>query len=283
MSFAKEVKNEIINSDFYEYDEKKYILLGALSTTLRVKKGKIEFIVKNDILNNYLQELFLEIYKKNIYDCDFQFFCEIFRNIEDQQYMIPNIELNNTNLVKKFITGIYIGCGSISNPYTNYHLEMKTGSSKLSFFVINSLNKFNINAKINIRVENYYIYIKEAEQISDFLKLCSTTQALLKFEDLRVVKDVRNRINRKVNCELANLNKIIETGLKQQEDILLVKEKKGLESLSKKLYDVAIIRLEDEQLSFSEIGEMVEPKVSKSTVCKRLKKISDLADELRGV
>ncbi len=283
MSFTSIVKLEIINQTFSDLEHKEYILKGLLSSTLKIHDDKFELTGKNDIVNNFLNSLYLELYNKEIYDCTTNEFSGLFRNFDEHKYMIPNIKLSNYGLLKCFLIGIYLGSGSLIDPETRYHLEMRTGSEKLSYFVINILDKFDIKAKINVRKTNYYVYIKEAEHISDFLKLCGATHALLQFEELRVVKDVRNKINRKVNCELANLNKVIETGLKQQQDILLVKEKMGLQSLPKKLYDVAVIRLEDEQLSFNEIGEMLTPKISKSTVCKRLGKIAEIADELRGV
>ncbi len=283
MSFTTEVKKEIIKIEFLDLEHKTYLLQGLLSATLKVHEEKLEVIVKNDAINNYINMLFGEVYNQGIDSIEIDTVSKLFRNFEEQQYMIPNIKLSNKHLLKYFLVGIYLGCGSLIDPETSYHLEMKTGSEKLSYFVINMLDKFGISAKISVRNKISYVYVNDAEGISDFLKLCGATHALLQFEELRVVKDVRNSINRKVNCELANLNKVIETGLKQQNDISLIKTKMGLESLPKKLYDVAVIRLEDEQLSFIEIGEMLSPKISKSTVCKRLKKISDLAEELRGV
>ncbi len=283
MSFTSNVKLEIIQTKFSDFEHKEYVLKGLLASTLKIHGDKFELTGKNDIVNNFLNSLYLELYNKEMNECEVEEFSDLFRNFDEQKYMIPNIKLSNHGLLKCLLIGIYLGSGSLTDPETRYHLEMRTGSEKLSYFVINILDKFDIKAKINVRKTNYYVYIKEAEHISDFLKLCGATHALLQYEDLRVVKDVRNKINRKVNCELANLNKVIETGLKQQQDILLVKEKMGLQSLPKKLYDVAVIRLEDEQLSFNEIGEMLTPKISKSTVCKRLGKITEIAEELRGV
>ncbi len=283
MSFTSKVKSEIIRAGFFEDEHKVYLLHGLLSSTLKINDTKPELIVKNNAINNYINMLFYEIYGNSIDKLDIETIGELFRNFEEQQYMIPNIKLSDKNLLRYFLVGIYLGCGSLIDPETSYHLEMKTGSEKLSYFAISILDKFGISAKISVRNRVFFVYINDAEGISDFLKLCGTTQALLQFEELRVVKDVRNSINRKVNCELANMNKVIETGLKQQNDIVLVKERVGLHSLPQKLYDVAVIRLENEQLSFLEIGEMLSPKVSKSTVCKRLKKISELAEELRGV
>ncbi len=283
MSFTSKLKSEIIQIQITDLEQKTYLLQGLLCSTLKVTEEKYEIIVKNSSINNYINMMFNEVFPKGIEDVDTQTVSNLFRNFEEQQYMIPNIKLSNKNLLKQFLVGMYIGCGSLIDPETSYHLEMKTGSEKLSYFVINILDKFDISAKISVRNKVFYVYINDAEGISDFLKLCGATHALLQFEDLRVVKDVRNSINRKVNCELANMNKVIETAIKQQKDITLVKEKVGLHSLPKKLYDVAVIRLEDEQLSFIEIGEMLSPKVSKSTVCKRLKKISEMAEELRGV
>lgn len=283
MSFTSEVKKEIIITSDYNFEQKKYVLFGLLSSILKVQNNIYEFTVKNIDIDNYSRDLFEEVYDNKIEECGNDFIQTLFRNYDDCQYMIPNIKLNNKMLLKNFLIGIYLGCGSLINPKNSYHLEMKTGSEKLSYFVINILDKFGISAKINFRKNTHYVYINDAENISDFLKLCGAINAIINFEELRIVKDMRNNVNRKVNCELANLNRVLETGLKQKNDILIIQEKVGLSSLPNKLYEVAVIRLEDEQLSFSEIGEMIIPKISKSTVCKRLKKISEIAEDLRGV
>lgn len=283
MSFTSELKNEILNANKYSFEQKKYVLFGLLSSILKVQNNVYEFNIKNENIDKYTHDLFKEVYNRDIKDLDNEFMQTLFRNYDDCKYMIPNIKLNDIELLKAFITGIYLGCGTLIDPQTSYHLEMKTGSEKLSYFVINILDKFGISAKINFRKNMHYIYINDAENISDFLKLCEVTKFFISFEELRILKDMRNKVNRKVNYEIANLNKVIETGLKQKNDILLIKEKKGLSSLPNKLYEVAIIRLDDEQLSFKEIGDMIVPKISKSTVCKRLKKISEIAEELRGV
>ncbi|MFB0972310.1 MAG: DNA-binding protein WhiA, partial [Neofamilia sp.] len=144
------------------------------------------------------------------------------------------------------------------------------------------INKWNLNAKIATRKSSFIVYLKEAEQISDFMALIGTSQSLLKFENVRIVKDLRNNVNRVVNCETANINKTITASMKQIEDINFIKDLGKFDLLSEDIKEVANLRIENEDFSLNEIAELTNGEYSRSGVNYRLKKISGLAEKLRG-
>ena len=144
------------------------------------------------------------------------------------------------------------------------------------------MNHFDLNAKTIERKKGYVTYLKEAEKISDFLNLVGATQAMLKFEDVRIVRDMRNSVNRIVNCETANLNKTIGAALRQVDNIRYIDNTIGLDQLPEKLREIARLRVEYQDVTLKELGEMVSTGVvSKSGVNHRLRKIDEIADGLR--
>jgi DNA-binding protein WhiA len=144
------------------------------------------------------------------------------------------------------------------------------------------IQSFGIDAKTILRKKYHVVYMKESEAIVDLLNIMEAHVALMKLENLRILKELRNTVNRRVNCETANINKTLDSSRKQQEDILLLKEKYGLENLPKGLQQIAQIRLEEPEASLKELGEMLEPPIGKSGVNHRLRKLSELADKLKS-
>ncbi|NMB28168.1 MAG: DNA-binding protein WhiA, partial [Tissierellia bacterium] len=146
----------------------------------------------------------------------------------------------------------------------------------------NIINSFNLNSKIVIRKENHVVYLKEGEQIADILNIIGAHQSLLKFEDIRIFKDMRNNINRLVNCETANLGKTINASLRQVENIQYIDNRIGIEKLPKNLQEIALLRLKYREASLKELGKMLEPPVGKSGVNHRLRRIDEIAEDLKG-
>ena len=175
----------------------------------------------------------------------------------------------------------FIKSGSINDPNKKYHLQImfKTKSKAQDMQMI--LSKFDINARIIKREDEYMLYLKDGEEISNFLALIGANTSVLKFEEIRVIKETRNDINRKVNCETANLNKTINASVKQIEDIKLIKKKRKFASLPENLKEIANIRLENPDIPLSELGKLLKEPIGKSGVNHRLKKISEIAEELR--
>ncbi|MBQ7668973.1 MAG: DNA-binding protein WhiA [Clostridia bacterium] len=173
-------------------------------------------------------------------------------------------------LKKAFLTG-----GSIADPKKSYHLEILTDTEKLAKNIISILKEFGIEAKFLEKKYKYVVYIKSSEAIALFLNVIGAHNALFKYEDEKVMHEINNNINRVVNCETANIEKVVETALRQIEII----KKIGIENLPENLQEVARIRVENPEMSLKEIGDMMTPKLGKSGVNHRLKKIEKLAEE----
>ncbi len=254
-----------------------FILIKDLyNTNVEVMVRKNKQLKKNNnyiiIINN------TEITKKILEDIGFLTDENSFFDIN---YKIPEKLVEGRCCKRAYIRGAFLGGGSISNPEKAYHLEFVTNNHEHSVELSNIINSFNLNSKIIMRKENYIIYLKEGEQISDILNIIGAHQALLKFEDIRVLKDIRNNINRIVNCETANLDKTINASLKQVNNIEIIEEKMGIGKLPKNLQEIAYLRLEHRGASLKELGNMLDPPLGKSGINHRFRKIEEIADKLR--
>ncbi|SDZ34780.1 hypothetical protein SAMN05421736_11098 [Evansella caseinilytica] len=194
------------------------------------------------------------------------------------------------SLIKKecckraYLRGAFLAAGSVNNPDTSsYHLEIFSLYEEHNRSLCELMNYFHLNAKMLERKKGFILYLKEGEKISEFLNIIGAHQALLRFEDVRIMKDMRNSVNRLVNCETANLNKTVGAALRQVENIRYIKEEVGLHVLPEKLREIAELRIEHRDVTLKELGEMVKSgKVSKSGVNHRLRKIDEFASKLRA-
>ena len=184
-------------------------------------------------------------------------------------------------LARLCIREAFIQSGSINDPNKKYHLQIMFKKKTKADEMKKLLSNFHILAKIIKKENEYMLYIKDGEAISEFLALIGANNSVLKFEEVRVIKETRNEINRIVNCETANLNKIIEVAVKQIEDIKLIKKKNKFNMLPESLQEIANVRMENPDMSLSELGKKLKQPISKSGVNHRLKKISAIAEELR--
>ena len=175
-----------------------------------------------------------------------------------------------------------MGAGSISNPKSKYHLEIVFQTEENALKINHILNHFEINRKVLQRAKNYIVYIKDGEDISNFLAFIGANKSVLKFEENRVIRDVRNNVNRIVNCETANLNKVIQTAVKQIEDIKLIKKKNKFNDLNAGEKELAELRLKNPEASLTELGKMLKKPISKSGVNHRMRAIEELANELKS-
>ncbi|KAA9302257.1 sporulation regulator WhiA [Aerococcus sp. HMSC072A12] len=213
---------------------------------------------------------------------------EILSDMEilDRLMIIPKIPQSikaNPRLAKAYLRGAFLAAGSVNNPETSsYHLEIYSIHQSHNQDIIDLMNVYHLNARQIERRSGYISYLKEAEKISDFLALLGANQAILRFEDVRVMRDMRNSINRIVNCESANLNKTVTAAGKQIENINYIEDRVGLAELPVKLREIAEARLKHPGASLKELGETLESgPVSKSGVNHRLRKINQFAEELR--
>jgi len=191
------------------------------------------------------------------------------------------------NLVKKrcdkkaYLRGAFLAGGSINNPEGTYHLEIVSNDQQHADSLCQLVNRFKLGAKVSMRKNWYVVYIKESEHIVDFIGFIGAHHALLEFENVRVLKDVRNQVNRLVNCETANLDKVVDAAVRQLQNIQLIMDTIGLKALPSTLRDMAELRLEHPDASLKELGEMLRPKVGKSGVNHRMRKIDELAERIR--
>lgn len=184
---------------------------------------------------------------------------------------------------RAYLRGAFLAGGSVNNPETSsYHLEIYSSDRDHADSLTELMNYFQLNSKTIERKKGFITYLKEAEKISDFLSVAGAHSALLKFEDVRIIRDMRNSVNRLVNCETANLNKTIDAALRQVENIRFIDSIIGVEQLPERLKEIARLRVEYQDVTLKELGEMVSTgKVSKSGVNHRLRKIDEIAESLR--
>lgn len=183
---------------------------------------------------------------------------------------------------KAFIKGAFLMCGTIIAPEKRYHLEFVTSHCVLSEDFYKLLRAENLNAKRIMRKSNYVLYFKQSDDIADVLGICGSVSHLMEFHNIRILKDMRNNVNRIVNCENANMDKTLDAAFKQRRCIEFLKDSGALESLSPALKEIAEIRLENTDLSLSELGKLVTPNLTRSGVNHRLKKLCDIAEKLKS-
>lgn len=182
---------------------------------------------------------------------------------------------------RAFIRGAFLSSGSMSDPKKAYHLEIVLSSLDKAEQLRDMIQTFSIDAKIVMRKKNYVVYIKEGSQIVDLLNVMEAHIALMNLENVRILKEMRNSINRQVNCEAANINKTVTAASKQMDDILYIRDTIGLGDLADGLEDIARLRIEYPEASLKELGAMLLPPIGKSGVNHRLRKLSMIADQLR--
>lgn len=191
------------------------------------------------------------------------------------------------DLIKKscckraYLRGAFLGGGSISNPEKTYHMEFVANAIEHADEVMKLINSFELNAKVIQRKNSFVVYLKEGEQIVDLLNIIGAHTALLELENVRIYKEVRNNVNRLVNCETANLNKTVDAAVRQIDSIKLIQQKVGLRKLPPNLREIAELRINYPDVSLKELGEMLNPPIGKSGVNHRLRKIEKIAEELR--
>ena len=291
MSFSKNVKEELSKiSNLANKDVVKSELIGYLITNnINVKNNKIKYSTESEYNINRFAKLLNNV-NVSKYEIDIQgkvFSINVNEKIELEEidYIDNNVVINdkftqfcnNEILEKALVRGTFLGSGSINNPEKIYHLEIILNCEKSVENVYTILKKYDIKMK----KLNNTLYLKEGEEISKFLAFIGANSAVLKFEEIRVIRDMRNNVNRLVNCETANLNKTINAALKQIEDIKFIKKMKRFSELPENVREVADLRLEYPEISFVELGKLLSNPVGKSGVNYRLKVISNFAEELR--
>lgn len=277
MSFSSEVKQEL--SSINTYSKSNLIeaeLIGYLmSANIKEENEKIEFITENEF---NIERIYKILFKLKIeYEPETRRKTFVAKINKPNLRNIENLETEEEK--KALIRGIFLGSGSINDPTKKYHLEILSKNKDVAQYIQNILKSFNIKAKILER--NNTIYIKEGEEISKFLAFIGAQKAVLKYEEIRVMREIRNNVNRQVNCETANLNKTISASVMQIEAINYLKKVKKYEELPTGLQEIAELRLEYPEMSLKDLGSLLEKTLGKSGVNHRLKKIIEIADEAK--
>lgn len=196
---------------------------------------------------------------------------------------VPMALLKDDLMIRSYLRGAFLAGGSVNNPETSrYHLEIYSLYEEHNEMIAQMINRYHLNARTTARRSGYIVYLKEAEKIAEFLQLIGATNGMLKFENIRIVRDMRNSVNRLVNCENANMDKVANASNRQIENIRLIDSMVGLDSLPEKLRAIAETRLAHQEVSLKELGVLVPGgPISKSGVNHRLRKLNAYAEELR--
>jgi hypothetical protein len=209
------------------------------------------------------------------------------RLISDRQDGFEEIQVFDPMVVwqpccrRAFLRGGFLAAGSMSDPLKSYHFEVVCSSRMLANQMRTVMCGFAMDAKIVQRKKSYVVYLKDGSQIVDILNIMEAHISLMKLENVRILKEMRNRVNRNVNCETANINKTVSAAVKQVEDITYLRDTIGLERLSDGLEEIAMVRLAHPEATLKELGELLSPPVGKSGVNHRLRKLSEMAEKVR--
>lgn len=308
MSFASQIKNEIIKIQSDQCCKKAELaaiirMNGVLFVSKRVfsldvqtENAAIARRIYTLIKENYDYPIELLVRKKmklkknNVYIVRIKYDVKGFLTKLSIKFTNDKIEQSITedifqdNCCKRaYLRGAFLSRGSVNNPETSsYHLEVFNFYKEHNDELKALMNSFKLHARQIQRRNGYIVYLKEAEKITEFLNIVGAHNALFKFEDVRIVRDMRNSVNRLVNCETANLNKTIQASVRQVESIKLIDEIIGLENIPARLREIAETRLKYPEVTLKELGELIPSgKLSKSGVNHRLKKIEEMAEEAR--
>lgn len=311
MSFSLEIKEELeTRIDTAKHCQiAEFAAIMAFCGKVRRRTGGLmglELTTENEVVRRKVVELAIKAFSAseesfeveyegknnriiNIFINDEKLIAKILMAIKwcDDNFTVVEPVFVNHRIIQKecckraFIRGAFLAAGSISDPNKSYHYEIVCECEEDAVQMQELLKFFNLDAKIIQRKRNYVTYIKEGNNITDVLNIMGAFVSQMKLYNVMILKGMRNDVNRKVNCETANLNKTIEAAVKQIRDIEYVRDTVGLESLSDGLREVAEIRLKNPDMKLKDIGELLNPPVGKSGVNHRLRKISELAQKLR--
>jgi len=310
MSFSSEIKEELTKVVNKDDNCKLAELAGFMVTNCIVTKENEEFVLKMSTENpstirrayNAFKSFYgviadtniekEKVISDNLYylkisdKADLEkIFKDSFININvSLQVVIDDKDIirKNDMSIKAFLRGVFIGAGSIVNPNTRYHLEIVANNHDNALFITSMIQELGITGKIIKRKKDFVIYLKGAESISIFLAAIGANKGTLTFEETRVIKDMRNKINRLNNFENANFDKTLDASLTQLEDISVIKKKRKFEKLPDPLKQLARLRMSYKEATLEELGNMLEPKLSRAGVSHRFKKIKQIADDLRN-
>lgn len=297
MSFSNDVRREICSA-VSDNDKRFVCLYGMLLFSRTLSPEHICFQTESSISAEFFGSLFRNVFRYNpechensrkdgtiLYSYDIndkKIIDEIYQTYKFINVRTINSEIIVTNSIGGFTAGIFLACGSVNDPSKEYHLEFSVPGEVLSEELIVLLGDIGVNAKTTIRRGQYIVYIKDSESIEDTLTFMGAQNCTLEIMNVKIYKDVRNKANRIANCDTANIDKVIKASMRQIEDIKLIDKVDGLDSLSAELREVAVMRLDNVDMSLQEIGDNLSVPISRSGVNHRFKKIAVIAEKIRG-
>ena len=276
MSFSQSVKEELC-SVITDRDKEYACLYGMLLFCRRFSAEEIQFQTENRLAKNgsslYSLTVPAEPDREEL----------IFRFRISSSKLIHRIQedIIDNNNVFAFLAGAFISCGSVTEPIKEYHLEFAVPFEELCTDLKKLLERLGIMSKYVERKGLYVLYFKGSEDIEDMLTLMGATKSSIELMNVKILKDVRNKANRIANCDAANIERTLKASEKQIEDIEYIMNTEGLESLTPELRNMAELRLENPDVSLKELGEMLDKPVGRSGANHRLKKLMEIADQIR--
>lgn len=201
--------------------------------------------------------------------------------IAEEFSAVKNLVIQHGCCKRAFIRGAFLAAGSVSNPEKSYHMEIVCAAEKKAEQLKTIINSFGLDAKVIVRKKSYVVYLKEGSQIVDLLNIMEAPVALMEMENIRILKEMRNSVNRQVNCETANINKTVSAAVKQIDDIQYIQDTMGLWKLPEGLQEIAELRLQYPNATLKELGDLMSEPLGKSGVNHRLRKLSEIAERLR--
>ncbi|MBC2091231.1 DNA-binding protein WhiA [Listeria welshimeri] len=309
MSFASETKKELTHMDVSDSDAKVELaafirMNGAISFSNQLVIMDVQ--TENAAIARRMYQLLKDLYevpiellvrrkmklkKNNVYIVRLKSgtrgILEDLRILEPPMTFTKSIDrgfVKKRSAKRAYLRGAFLASGSVNNPETSsYHLEIFSVYEEHNEAICALMNQFDLNARTLERKNGFITYLKEAEKITEFLSIIGATSALLHFEDVRIMRDMRNSVNRLVNCETANLNKTINAAVRQIDNIKYIQSIVGLEALPERLREIAALRIANEDVTLKELGEMLTTgQVSKSGINHRLRKLDQIAERLRS-
>ena len=297
MSFSSDIKQELNKANSLSNKENvKFELIGyCISGNTSVVKGRnIKFSTESDYNINRFSKLLSNLGINHDIDVNGKTFNIVTKSFDIKKLEFLELQENEILLKKEikdigedikeeekkkaFIRGSFLGAGSINNPENSYHLEIVLSNENNLKLFEEILNSFDVHAKELTTKNRYSVYIKEGEEISKLLALIGANKAVMQFEDIRIQKEMRGKVNRIVNCETANLNKTINAAIEQIAAIKQLQADGRFSKLDDNLKEIAILRLENPDISLVELGKLLKEPVGKSGVNYRLKKIMEIAN-----
>lgn len=275
MSFSSQVKTEL-----YEHiSSSRHCRLAELGALVTLQSGDGDKVKPNDRENKKKVNKLARLLNIDINSEEAAKALKLVN--KDGSIYADHMLVERACCKQAFMRGAFLACGSLTDPNKGYHLELVCENEQGAELIMYIMGELQLFPKRVTRKKYEVVYLKDGGVIVDFLNIIGAHNALMDMENVRILKDMRNSVNRRVNCETANINKTVSAAVKQIEDIRYIEETKGLKYLPEGLRKVAELRVDEPEMSLREIGEMLNPPVGKSGVNHRLRKISEIASGLR--